>query len=134
MFKNVLSRASRCFSYKTHYHGNNVSLIPPNHNYTLIWLPGIGGTAHDWTGFFDGDKKFQFVNPETTKIVLLTPPIRELSANQNVHTPAWYDIMSFEDVFTESKKDRPLFYSFGPFFMKFTHNVKSNTFSNYVKN
>lgn len=59
--------------------GEHIYLIPKtNHTNTLIWMHGLGDTAEGYLDIFND--KSSLVTP-TTKIVLLTAPIRKVTIN-----------------------------------------------------
>lgn len=69
--------------------GEDICLLPKIHTETLIWLHGLGDTAEGFFPVFSGA-----MNPcfSTTKIVLLTAPIRPVTINGGMKFHSWYDI------------------------------------------
>lgn len=74
--------------------GQHIYLIPKEkHTHTLIWMHGLGDTAD---GYLD-----TFLNPDinpvtlTTKIVLLTAPIRSVTINMGQKMTSWFDFKEF---------------------------------------
>lgn len=69
--------------------GEDIYLIPKTHTETLIWLHGLGDTAEGFFPVFSSE-----MNPcsPTTKIVLLTAPIRPVTINMGMKFHSWYDI------------------------------------------
>ena len=76
---------------------NYVTLTPRNaeHKFTLIWLHGLGDTAHGFTSTFT-DARIGMV-PPTCKVVLPTAPIREVTCNGGVEMTSWFDIFSTDE-------------------------------------
>ena len=75
------------------YDGKDIHLTPKsNHSETLIWLHGLGDSAEGFEPVFNSR-----MNPclPTTKIVLLTAPIRKVTINGGMSCTSWYDIIAF---------------------------------------
>lgn len=78
------------FKYNVKEDGEDYYLTPKtSHTETLIWLHGLGDTAQGFFPIFSSN-----LNPcfPTTKIVLLTAPIRPVTINMGMSFHSWYDI------------------------------------------
>ena len=78
-----------------------ITLTPKNaqHTYSLIWLHGLGDTAHGfsyWTFAIlaDMDEDISLV-PPTCKIIIPTAPVREMTCNGRQRMTSWYDVKTF---------------------------------------
>jgi phospholipase/carboxylesterase len=58
---------------------------------SVIWLHGLGATNHDFDTIIPelGAPYLRFVFPAA--------PLRQVTINQGMRMPAWYDILSFDD-------------------------------------
>lgn len=76
-----------------HPRTNYIRLYPRNHEhkFTLIWLHGLGDTAHGFSDDF-ADEHLGLV-PATCKVVLPTAPIRAVTCNDGENMTSWYDIL-----------------------------------------
>ena len=64
------------------------------HTHTLIWMHGLGDTAE---GYFDMFENLQQSPcPKTTKIVLLTAPVRKVTVNFGMQMTSWFDFREFD--------------------------------------
>ena len=58
---------------------------------SVIWLHGLGATNHD----------FDSIIPELAaphlRFIFPAAPLRQVTINQGMRMPAWYDILSFDD-------------------------------------
>ena len=70
--------------------GRNIIIQPNVHRATLVWLHGLGDTAEGFLPVFKARPLH-----EGLKYVLLTAPMREVTANFNMRMPSWYDIKDF---------------------------------------
>lgn len=95
-------------------HGLDREIIvePKNSNieYSLIWMHGLGDSAHGFMPIFASEDTFA---PDNFKIRLLTAPEAAVTINMGMVCNSWFDIMSlertdtsynFEDIQNNSKK------------------------------
>mmetsp|Transcript_18310 Transcript_18310/g.2528 ORF Transcript_18310/g.2528 Transcript_18310/m.2528 type:complete len:97 (+) Transcript_18310:31-321(+) len=78
--------------------GEHIYLNPKGgHTHTLIFMHGLGDTAAGYLDIFTGH-----MNPvsATTRVVLLTAPIRTVTVNMGMQMTSWFDFKDF--VVTES--------------------------------
>ena len=101
----LLRSAMRTMSYEIQYQGRNISLIPPLHKHTLIWLHGLGGTALEWIDLFRSTEEIKLVSPETTKVVLLSAPIKEISIYRDLPATSWYNVCHIGGAYMDCEKD-----------------------------
>jgi len=81
-------------NFKTKREGEDIHIIPKaTHTETLIWLHGLGDSAEGFFPVFSSE-----MNPclPTTKIVLLTAPIRKVTINMGMQFHSWYDIRDLQ--------------------------------------
>ena len=73
-----------------------IKLLPKDteHKQTLIWLHGLGDSAHGFQDVFV-DPRFNVV-PSSCKVVLPTAPIRAVTCNGGMRMTSWYDITSLD--------------------------------------
>ena len=77
-------------NFKISRDGEDIHFIPKaSHTETLIWLHGLGDSAEGFFPVFSSE-----MNPcyATTKIVLLTAPMRPVTVNFGMKCHSWYDI------------------------------------------
>jgi predicted esterase len=75
--------------------GNFTILHPRNaeHQYTLIWLHGIGTDGQSFKNLFLDDRQMQL--PYGCKVIIPTAPMRKVtSCERNMY--AWYDYRTFD--------------------------------------
>ena len=71
---------------------NHIIMDPTTeHKYSLIWLHGLGDSAHGFADVF-AEPKIQMAPPHT-KVVLLTAPVRPVTMNMGMSMTSWYDIL-----------------------------------------
>jgi len=82
-----------------------IKFIPhaAEHKQTLIWLHGLGDSAHGFADVFV-DPRLDFV-PSTCKVVLPTAPVRAVTCNGGMKMTSWYDITSLDRPASMSKND-----------------------------
>lgn len=74
--------------------GEHLYLIPKDkHTHTLIWMHGLGDTAQ---GYLDVFTTNITPVPKTTKVILLTAPIRKVTINMGMEMTSWFDFKNFE--------------------------------------
>lgn len=69
-------------------------MIPKEkHTHTFIWLHGLGDTGSGYLDTFLDEK----INPLTltTKVILLTAPIRPVTINMGAKMTSWFDFKDF---------------------------------------
>lgn len=81
------------------YGGQGLHLLPlKEHTSTVIWMHGLGDTAHGWAPLFTNLQKLASdggLPTVGTKFVLPTAPPRKITINGGVSMNAWADIYAF---------------------------------------
>ncbi|KAM3146964.1 hypothetical protein pb186bvf_000680 [Paramecium bursaria] len=70
----------------------SIVLAPQVHKQSVIWIHGLGDTAH---GFLDVFEEMN-ITKDHTKIILTNAPQRKVTCNQGMFQTSWFDIKSFE--------------------------------------
>jgi len=76
-----------------------VTLGPPDAQYSVIWLHGLGADGHDFEPIVP---ELDFKNRLHTRFIFPHAPARPVTLNQGYVMPAWFDIVAID---AESAQD-----------------------------
>ena len=79
-----------------------INIQPEDHQYTIIFLHGLGDEAQSYTRFFQSD-----VNLDITKIKIVLPqaPIDEVDAHYKAEMTSWFNLKFLGPELSEISKE-----------------------------
>ena len=75
--------------------GEGLHYIPRIHKMTMIFLHGLGDSAHGWSDFVQMLCRQNMEVFNHIKYILPTAPLRSITANGGMRMPGWADIYGF---------------------------------------